>query len=137
MFESTRRGDMSELHQHWPNPEQALLKKQQAEKARADAEKEAAKDAVDAVVEEEYARHVTGEDYEIEKPEEGFVTDDPAHNDPIGGVVGSRRMGRYAEEAKFPNRKWKRGDKHRGTEKPHKQGRRPTGAEGREEDLAA
>ncbi|MBI4257010.1 hypothetical protein HY626_03080 [Candidatus Uhrbacteria bacterium] len=68
------------------------------------------------------------------EPGEGL----PEHENSVGGVVGSRRMGRYAETAKFPERKWKRGDKHRGAEKPHKQSRRPTGKEGSDqEDVAA
>ncbi|MDP2631412.1 MAG: hypothetical protein Q8P30_01435 [Candidatus Uhrbacteria bacterium] len=62
----------------------------------------------------------------------------PEHENPVGGVVGSRRIARYVETPKFPDRKWKRGDKHRGAEKPHKQGRRPTGQEGSDqEDVAA
>lgn len=125
MPRSTRRGDISELHQHWPNPEQALLRKKEAEKARADADREVAIAVEsDDFAEGEYAEYLAGKDHEVEEPEEGFVTDDPAHNNPVGGVLGSRRMGRYAEEAKYPNRKWKRGDKHRGIEKPAKYQRR-------------
>lgn len=38
--------------------------------------------------------------------------------DLIGGVVGSRRIARYEETPNYQDRKWKRGDKHRGGHKP-------------------
>ncbi|MCR4314076.1 MAG: hypothetical protein NUV84_02420 [Candidatus Uhrbacteria bacterium] len=130
-------GEMSEIHQKIPNPEKILLQKEQGKIPHYDldeAERQADWSIHDGNTDmaDDNQRLIEKDQTETEEP---LSSQDEGYHAQIGGIVGSRRLGRYAETAKFPDRKWKRGDKHRGPEKAVKKGRRPTGKEGSEQDI--
>ena len=120
-------GEMSEIHQRIPNPEQALIAKQKAEETeRLSVHKEVVGE--DFIDDEQVSFGEVPDDLQVAAPEDKY---DPM----MAGKVGSRRTGRYLDTPRTPDRKFKRGDKHRGPEKMNKPSK-PQRPDTRE-DLAA
>ena len=121
-------GEMSEIHQRIPNPEEALIAKEKVEKEPRLSVAREVEDEDFTDNSEQVSFGEVSEDLHASAPEDKY-------DSMMVGKVGSRRTGRYLDTPRTPDRKFKRGDKHRGPEKMNKPSK-PQRPDTRE-DLAA